>query len=88
MAKAKTGALPGPIVKGGVPVKGKFLPPGPTTGNICRAVNLLQVYVPTTNNMDYLGCGFSGIMLIYQIMKNIPCSHSSNERNKFLCQKN
>ena len=48
MAKAKTGALPGPVVKGGIPVKGKFLPPGPTTGNdICRTINLLQVIVPT-----------------------------------------
>ena len=58
MAKAKTGALPGPVVKGGIPVKGKFLPPGPTTGNdICVAMNLLQFSVRTAllENRNYEG---------------------------------
>ena len=40
MAKAKTGALPVPVVKGGVPVKGKFLPPGPTTGMIFAELSI------------------------------------------------
>lgn len=32
MAKAKTGGLPGPGMKGPIPTKGKFLPTGPSTG--------------------------------------------------------
>ena len=43
MAKAKTGGLPGPGMKAPLPAKGKFLPPGPTTGNK-PLINLIARY--------------------------------------------